>query len=270
MTRSYQIIITVILLWLLLSVSLQAQKPMSDREKALLAGVGYEQNLNQQIPLTLEFLDETGQSVQLGDYFGEKPVILVMAYYDCPMLCTLVLNGLLSSLQNVDFTVGSEFEIVTISIDPSETPEMALAKKESYLQFYERDGAESGWHFLTGEQESITALADTIGFRYVYDDRTDEYAHPSGIIIATPSGLISRYFYGIEYPSIDLRLGLIEASADKIGSPVDQLLLMCYHYDPDTGRYNLVITTIVKLAGTLTIFAIAIPITMMLVKEQKK
>jgi protein SCO1/2 len=247
----------------------QAQKPMSDREKAILGTIRFDQNLNQQIPLDLEFVDETGQTVQLKEFFGEKPVILVMAYYECSMLCTLVLNGLLNSLKEVDFDVGNQFNVVTVSIDPDETPEMATEKKESYLTFYGRPGAEHGWHFLTGEEETIRSLTDEIGFHYVYDDRIDEYAHPSGIIIATPEGRISRYFYGIEYPPNDVRLGLIEASAGKIGSTIDQILLMCYHYDPDTGRYNLVIRNVMKIAGTLTFFCVAIPIIVLLIRERR-
>lgn len=261
------------MLWLVVSLIfvsvVQAQKSTSDREKALLAGVGFDQNLNQQLPLNTTFIDEYGKPVQLGNYFGEKPVILVMAYYECPMLCTLVLNGLLNSLKELDFNVGDEFEVVTLSIDHEETPAMALEKKDSYLQFYGRPGAESGWHFLTGEPDNIASLAEAIGFRYVYDDRTDEYAHPSGIVLITPEGVTSRYFYGIEYPQTDLRLGLVEASNNKVGSPIDQLLLMCYHYDPDTGRYNLIIKNVLKIISTLTIFVIAIPIVFMLVKEQR-
>jgi protein SCO1/2 len=246
-----------------------AQKSTSDREKALLAGVGFDQNLDQQIPLNLEFKDETGQVVHLSQYFNDKPVILVMAYYECPMLCTLVLNGLLNGLKKLDLTIGKDFNVITVSINPLETPAMAAKKRDSYLTFYGRDEAKIGWHFLTGQNSSIKPLTEAIGFHYVYDDRSGEYAHPSGIIVATPTGKISRYFYGVDFPTTDLRLGLVEASANKIGSVVDQILLMCYHYNPDSGRYSLVITNVLQLMGLVTIVSLSLPIGIMLMREKR-
>jgi len=218
--------------------------------------VGLDQRLNEQVPLELSFRDETGKRVQLQDYFGEKPVILSLMYYDCPMLCTLVLNGLLRSLRTLSFTVGNEFKIVTVSFNPRETSALAAAKKETYVQGYARPGAETGWHFLTGEEEAIRQLTRAVGFRYVYDPTTNQYAHASGIIVLTPQGKIARYFYGIEYAPRDLRFGLVEASANTIGSPVDQVLLLCYHYDPATGKYGLLITTVIRLAGVATVLGL--------------
>ncbi len=228
----------------------QADDPLP---QDLIKGVRFEQKLNQQLPLDLTFKDEAGQSVHLGDYFGHKPVILVFAYYECPMLCTLVLNGLLATLQNLTFDVGNQFEVVTVSIDPGETPQLAAAKKEVYLKPYHRPGAEAGWHFLTGDQSAITQLTQAAGFYFEYDPNRDEYAHPTGIMVVTPQGKIARYFYGIDFPANDVRLGLVEAAQNKIGSPIDQLLLMCYHYDPVAGQYTLAIMNIIRVAGVSTV-----------------
>jgi protein SCO1/2 len=212
--------------------------------------------LNEQVPLDLTFRDETGKNVQLRDYFGEKPVILSLVYYECPMLCSLVLNGLLRSLRALAFTAGEEFNVVTVSFNPVETPPLAAAKKEAYLQNYGRPGATAGWHFLTGEEEAIQQLTRAVGFRYVYDPASKQYAHASGIIVLTPQGKIARYFYGIEYAPRDLRLGLVEASANKIGSPIDQVLLFCFHYDPAGGKYSLIIMNVIRLAGLATVLAL--------------
>ncbi len=215
-------------------------------------GVTLEQHLDKQLPLDLKFRDETGKQVRLGDYFGDKPVIVNLVYFRCPMLCTQVLNGLLRSMQGVKFTLGEDYHVVSVSIDPRETPQMAAAKKKQYAGNYRRPGADKGWHFLTGDQQSIDKLADAVGFRYRYDELSDQYAHASGIMLATPEGRLSRYFYGIEYPPNDLRLGLVESSENKIGSPVDQILLLCFHYDPRTGKYGLVISRVMQLAGMAT------------------
>lgn len=240
----------VIVVYLGRATSAQADNPQPDQ---LIKGVKFEQKLNQTLPLHLTFRDESGQSMRLTHYFGQKPVILVFAYYECPMLCTLVLNGLLTSLNDMAFDVGNQFDIVTVSFDPTETPELAAAKKEVYLNMYGRPGAEKGWHFLTGDEAAIKELTEAAGFYYQYDSARDEYAHPTGIMVVTPQGKISRYLYGIDFPSTDLRLGLVEAASDKIGSPVDQLLLMCYHYDPALGKYTLTIMNIVRLVGTATV-----------------
>ncbi len=223
---------------------------------AFVKKVGFDQRLNEQIPLNLEFTDDTGKKVKLADYFGQKPVVLVLAYYRCPMLCTLVLNGLTKSLQAIPFTIGKEFNVVTVSFDPHETADLAAAKKKTYVGSYGREGAAEGWHFLTGKEEAIKKLTSAVGFRYLYDAKHDQYIHTSGIIVLTPGGKISRYFYGITYSPVDLRLGLVEASAEKIGSPTDQILLYCCHYDPETGKYTASILNFVRLGGIFTIFAV--------------
>ncbi len=224
---------------------------------ALLTDVGINQKLNERVPLDLSFRDDTGNTVRLREYFGEKPVILSLVYYDCPMLCTQVLNGLERSLQGISLDVGKQFNVVTLSINPRETPGLAAVKKRIYAGMYGRRLAEQGWHFLTGEEEAIKELARAVGFHYAYDPESGQYAHATAIMVLTPDGRLSRYFYGIQYPSRDLRLGLVEASAGKIGTPVDQLLLFCYHYDPATGKYGLVILNLVRAAGLATVLAIA-------------
>ena len=220
--------------------------------------VSIEQRLNEQVPLDLVFRDETGREVKLAEYFNAgRPVILSLVFYECPQLCNLVLNGLVSSMKSLTFTAGREYDVLTVSFDPREGPELARAKKESYMVRYQRPGTENGWHFLTGDQASIEALTKAVGFNYTYDNATNQFAHASGIIVLTPQGKVARYFYGIEYSERDLRLGLVEASAGKIGSPVEQLLLYCYHYDPATGKYGLVVMSIMRIGGILTLLGIA-------------
>jgi protein SCO1/2 len=220
--------------------------------------VSLDQRLNEQLPLDLVFRDEMGREVKLAEYFrAGRPVILSLVFYECPMLCNQVLNGLVSSIKTLSFTAGREFEVLTVSFDAREGPELARAKKESYMVRYQRPGAEGGWHFLTGEQASIDALTKAVGFKYAYDAATNQFAHASGIIVLTPQGKIARYFYGIDYAPRDLRFGLIEASENRIGSPVDQLLLYCYHYDPATGKYGAVVMNIMRLAGIATLIGIA-------------
>ena len=229
---------------------------------ALLRDIGIDQKLDAQVPLDLVFRDESGRAVQLKDYFGSRPVILALVYYECPMLCNQVLNGLTSSLAALAFNAGDEFEVLAVSFDPRETPALAAAKKESYVRRYNRPGAGGGWHFLTGDQESIARLTDAVGFRYRWDAATNQFAHASGIMVLTPRGQIARYFYGIDYAPSNLRLGIVEASEGKIGSPVDQLLLYCYHYDPGTGKYGAVVLNILKvfslffLLGVSTLFVL--------------
>jgi protein SCO1 len=234
-----------------------------------LIAVRFDQKLDSQVPLDLAFRDERGQRVLTGQFFGEKPVILVLAYYECPMLCTLVLNGLTDSLAELDFDAGMEFEIVTISIDPNDTPELAYGKKETYLAEYNRPGAEQGWHFLTGDQPEIDKIADAVGFRYIYQGDVDQYAHPAGIVLATPEGRVSHYFFGIEFNSADLRLGLVEASQNKIGNLVDQFYLLCYAYDPETGTYGLLIQNVLQIAGVGTVLIAAGAILLMILRERK-
>ncbi len=221
-----------------------------------LDGVGFDQRLNEQVPLELAFRDEIGQTIRLGDYFGERPVIVVLAYYRCPMLCTQVLNGLVQALLDVPLELGKDFSVVTVSFDPRETPELAAAKKKTYLERYGRPGAEGNWHFLTGEQDAITRLTEAVGFHYRYDAVNDQFAHASGIMVLTPAGKIARYFYDISYSARDLRLGLVEASEGRIGSPTDQVLLFCFHYDPNEGKYGAAVMNFVRLGGVLTVLAI--------------
>jgi protein SCO1/2 len=214
-----------------------------------------DQKLDSQVPLDLTFRDEEGRTVRLGDYFGDKPVVLVLAYYRCPKLCSVVLSSLLQTFREMSFSVGREFNVVTVSFDPREGPELAAAKKKTYVEKYGREGVQEGWHFLTGEKPQIDALADAAGFRYRYVEKEDTYAHASGIMVLTPGGRLSRYFYGIRYSPRDLRLGLVEASQNKIGSPADQVLLLCLHYDARTGTYTAVMSW-VRAAAALTVAAL--------------
>lgn len=237
---------------------------------ALLRDVGIDQHLNQQIPLALTFLDEAGDAVQLGDYFTGKPVILVLSYYQCPRLCPMVLDGLVRSLRTLTLTAGKEFRVLTVSIDARDTPADATAKKAQYVRQYGRAEAADGWHFLTGAPGAIEPLARAVGFRYVYDAEQDQFAHAAGIMVLTPSGKLSRYFYGLEYAPRDLRLSLVEASANKIGSPIDQLLLFCFHYDPATGKYGLVIMNVLRLAGLATVVGLGACIGIMFWRDRRQ
>jgi protein SCO1 len=221
-----------------------------------LKNVGIEQHLNDQIPPDLTFRDETGRAVQLRDYFGKKPLILNLVYYQCPMLCGEVLSGLESALRVLKFDVGKEFDVLTVSFDPKETPEMATAKKAEFLKRYGRAGAADGWYFLTGSQSSITALTKAAGFDYEYDPKTGQFAHATAIMVLTPEGRIAQYYYGVEFAPKDLRLGLVQASQGKIGSIVDEVLLYCYHYNPDTGKYGAIISRILKIAAGATVFVL--------------
>ena len=234
----------------------------------LLSDVGIDQKLDGQVPLDLPFREETGRTVQLAEYFGEKPVVLALVYYECPMLCTQVLNGLLRSFQVLQFDVGKQFNVVTVSINPHEKANLARAKQEVYVGLYGRAGAAHGWHFLTGDENPIRRLAEAVGYRYAYDHETDQYAHASGVVVLTPQGRISKYFYGIQYPPRDLRLGLVEASANRIGSPSDQVLLFCYHYDPVTGKYGLVIANVMKLAALATVVGLGILLLVLFRRER--
>lgn len=227
--------------------------PPSNVRPPGLTNVGFEQHLNGQIPPDLTFRDETGKSVRLGDYFGKKPVILNLVYYQCPMLCGEVLSGLTSSLRILKFDVGNQFAVLTVSFDPRETPELAAAKKAQILKRYGRAGAEQGWHFLTGPQDSIEKLTNAAGFQYQFDPKTGQFAHATAIMVLTPEGKIAQYYYGVEYAPKDLRLGLVQASGNKVGNVVDQVLLYCYHYDPATGKYGAIVTRVLRLAALATI-----------------
>jgi protein SCO1/2 len=216
--------------------------------------VGIEQHLNAEIPGDLAFRDELGNSVKLGDYFGNgRPVILNLGYYQCPMLCGEVLQGLTGSLKVLSFDVGKDFDVVTVSFDPHETPDMAATKKRDIMRRYGRGGADKGWHFLTGPTESINALTKAVGFQFQWDEKTQQYAHATTIVVLTPDRRVAQYFYGVEFPPKDLRLGLVQASNNKIGSVTDQMLLYCYHYDPRTGKYGAIISRILTIAGAATV-----------------
>lgn len=218
--------------------------------------VGIDQKLNEQVPLDLKFTDERGNLVELGKYFHSKPVIISLVYYRCPMLCTQVLNGMVQTFKTLKFTAGNEFEVVTVSIDHTETYAMAAEKKDTYVTEYERAGVAEGWHFLVGDSVSVRKLADAVGFKFVYDAPTKQFAHASGIMVATPQGKLARYLYGIEYGAKDLTFSLMEAAQEKIGSPVDKLLLLCYHYDPTTGKYGMVVANLLRAGGVLTVLIV--------------
>jgi protein SCO1 len=222
-----------------------------------LANVGIDQKLNAQIPLDLQFKDEQGKTVRLGDYFHSgRPVVLSLVYYQCPMLCSEVMNGEAAAFKVLKFLPGKEFEVVTVSIDPREKPELAAQKKVTYMERVDRPGTEKGWHFLTGEKPQIDALADAVGWHYRYDPKTDQFAHAAGIMLVTPEGKLAQYYYGVEYSAKDLRLGIIQASQNKIGNIADQVLLYCFHYDPKVGKYGATVTNIVRLGGAATLLVL--------------
>ena len=221
-----------------------------------LRSVEFVQRLNEPLPLDLAFTDEDGRPVRLGDYFSRKPVVLAFVYYDCTMLCSQVLNGVASALVALDETAGRDFEVLAVSFDPRDTPIAAAAKKKSYVDRYNRAGAERGFHFLTGSDASIKALTEAAGFKYAWDEKTQQFAHASGFVVATPQGKLSRYFFGIEYAPRDLKFALIESSAGRVGNLVDQVLLYCYHYDPKTGSYSFVAMKAVQLGGAFTLLAL--------------
>lgn len=240
-----------------------ARAQLVEQVPEALEEVGITEHLDAKLPMDLEFRDEDGISVTLGSFFdGERPVILTLNYYRCPMLCGLMLNGLVDGLEQMEWTPGQEFEIVTVSINPLETPALAKEKKQNYIKRYGRPSAMAGWHFLTGREPEIDRLAETVGFRFVYDPVEQQYAHAAAIFVCTPDGRVARYLYGIEYPSKRLKLGLLEASEGKIGSTLDQLILYCYHYDPSNRRYSPVAMNIMRVGGgaTASILAVALGI----------
>jgi len=230
--------------------------PPANERPPRLQNVGIEQHLDAQVPGDLAFVDESGKAVKLGEYYGRKPLILNLVYFNCTMLCGEELAGLASAMRLIKFDVGNQFDVVTVSFDPRETPAMAAAKKKDFVGRYGRTNAASGWHFLTGQAESINALTKAVGFQYQYDPKTNQYAHATAVMVLTPQGHISRYFYGVDFPPKDLRMGLVEASRGKIGNAVDAVLLYCYHYDPDTGKYGAVIGNILRLGAAVTILLI--------------
>ena len=240
-----------------------------DLRPPALRGVGLEQRLDAALPLDLPFRDESGAAVRLGDYFGHGPVILTLVYYECPMLCTEVLNGLVKSLGVLSFDIGKDLTVVTVSFEPHDTPAVAAAKKAAVLARYGRPEAAGGWHFLVGDEPAITRLAETVGFHYAYDAANRQYAHATAIMLVTPDGRLSRYLYGVEYSPRDLRLGLVEASANRIGSVVDQVLLFCFHYDPASGKYGAVVMNLVRLGGVATVLALGTGIMVLRRRERR-
>ena len=237
---------------------------------AILGKVGITQNLNAQIPPDLTFRDETGKSVRIGDFFGQKPIVLSLVYFDCPALCTEVLNGELRTIKAISLDLGKDFDAVTVSFEPKDTPALAEAKRDVYIGQYGRPGAVDHWHFLTGDQQSIDALTNAVGFRYAYDSSIRQYAHAAAILVLTPDGRIDRYFYGVIYPARDVRLGLVEASQGKIGTLTDHALLYCYQYDPMTGKYGMVVMNVLRAAGGLTVLILGIFMTLMFLRERKR
>jgi protein SCO1/2 len=231
--------------------------PVSDKPPAILNGVGIAQHLNEQLPLSLTFTDDTEKQVELSSYFGKKPAILALVYYQCPMLCSEELNGLTSALQMVSLVPGRDFSVIVVSIDPTEGTDLAAAKKRTYLKRYGHPETASGWHFMTGTQTNIDALTKAVGFGYVKipgpDGKLTQFAHASAIQIVTPEGKLAQYYMGVEYSPKDLRLGLVEASANRIGSPVDNILTYCYHYDPQTNKHSLIVARVVQLGGLVTV-----------------
>jgi protein SCO1 len=265
----------VLLLLAIPAVALGAVPPegtglTAGQKPAILREIGIDQRLDQELPADLAFRDETGRQVRLADYLEDGPIVLALVYYECPMLCTLTLQGLVSSLGVVSFDVGEEYQVVVVSIDPGETPELAAAKKATAVDRYDRPGTEGGWHFLTGDEASIGALAEAVGFRYVYDEESDLYAHAAGIMVVTRGGRLARYFYGADYPPRDVRLALVEASENRIGSVVDQMLLYCYQYDPATGKYGALIFRIVRLGAIATVLALVGFIVVMRLVERRR
>jgi protein SCO1/2 len=237
---------------------------------APLREIGFDQNLDKPVPLDTPFRDESGRTVTLGEYFGRRPVVMVFAYYDCPMLCTLVINGLASALDVLSLEPGRDFEIVTVSFDPRDTPATASAKKAAYIARYKKAGAAAAWHFLSGDQASIDRLTKAAGFRYVWDKDTSQFAHPTGVIVLTPDGRLARYLFGVEYGPRDLRYALVEASSGRVGTAVDTLLLYCYHYDPITGRYGFAIMSAIRLAAIATVLALGTFIVVMVRRENPR
>ena len=232
--------------------------PPSSLKPDELKDVSFKQRLNQRLPLDAAFKDEYGRPVTLGKYFGTKrPVILAFVYFTCPMLCTQIMNGISSTLRALPFTAGQEFDVVLISFDPRDNPAAALEKKQSHLKYWNAEQTSGGWHFLTGDEATIRRVTDAAGFTYKFDQATGQYAHVSGILVATPDGHLARYFYGIEYSPKELRMALVESGDGHIGSPIDELLLYCYHYDPEHGRYGATVMNLVRGAAVLTLAAMA-------------
>lgn len=246
-----------------------APRPLANQKSGILKKIGIDQRIGQQLPLDTTFTDETGRTVTLGTYFGKRPVLLTLVYYDCPMLCTYVLNGMTAALKTLSFEPGKDFDVVAISIDPKEHFQLAQAKKDVYVRNYGRPDTAGGWHFLTGTDPSIRAVADAVGFHYAYDPDLQQYAHGAAIYVVTPKGEVARYFLGLDYPSRDLRLALVEASNNRLGSVVDQALLLCYHYDPTTGKYDASTLFAVRIGFIATVTGLLTFIVVSLRRERR-
>lgn len=255
---------------LLSADQIEAQPANSNQRLQQLQDISITQKLDSQVPLSLEFTDENGKTVKLQQFFTGKPVVLSLVYYECPMLCTEILNGVLRTLRVMKLSAGEDFQVVTVSIDPDETPELAQEKKSYYLERYKRPTGKGGWHFLTGSESSIRKLAESVGFGYRYEPKTDLYSHSAGIMILTPEGRVAGYQLGVEYSPRDLRLALVDASSGKIGTPVDQILLYCYRYDPSTGKYSLVIMGVLRIAALLTVLAIVVLLAVLIRRDRTK
>jgi protein SCO1/2 len=249
----------------------ESEAQLAEQVPAALENVGITEHLDAKLPLDLEFRDENGGVVTLASYFdGDHPVILTLNYYKCPMLCGLMLNGLVDGLRSMDWSPGDEFEIVTVSINPLETPELATAKKQNYLKLLDRPTAAEGWHFLTGRELEINRLAETVGFGYAYDPETQGYAHAAALMVCTPDGRVARYLYGIEYPAQKLKFALLEAAEGTVGSTLDQLILYCYHYDPTNRRYSPVAMNIMRLGGGATVLILGISLGVLWFREWRR
>jgi len=244
--------------------------PAASQRIPILNDVSIDQKLNSHVPAGVALVDEQGRDVKLGDFFGKRPVLLVLAYYECPMLCSEVLSAMVGSIETLSFNPGRDFEVVVVSFNPGDTPAQAAEKKRTYLKRYGRVGTEDGFHFLTGRQESITQLTEAVGFHYAFDKSIGQYAHPAVLHVLTADGRLSRYLYGIDFPPRDLRLALVEAADGKIGTKVDQFLLYCYHYDPQTGKYGFAILNAVRLGGLLTVALMAMFIVTTLRRERRQ
>ena len=251
--------------------ALAAEMPLAAQQtpRDVIQSVKFDQRLNGTVPLDAEFRDENGNVAPLHSFFGGKPVVLALVYYDCPMLCTVTLNGMVKSMKAMRLNAGEDYTVLTVSFDAREGAQLAQQKKEVYLKQYGRAGAGQGWRFLTGDETNIRRLTDSVGFQFSFDQTTQQFAHASGLVVLTPEGKISRYLYGLEYSARDLRLSLVEASANKIGTLVDQVLLFCYHYDPAAGKYSAAILNIVRLAGIVTVLLIAAMVVTLLRRERR-
>jgi protein SCO1/2 len=256
-----------VLTFMLIAVTTVHAQTLSNDQ---IARVDFEQRLGATVPVNAIFRDESGAPVRLGQFFGERPVVLALAYYECPNLCTVVLNGMLESLRNLRQDAGRDFDVVVVSINPNESAKLAADKKHTYTMRYGRPGSAKGWHFLTGDGVSIQQLANAVGYHYIYEPKSKQYAHPSGIVIITPEGKVSRYFLGIEFPPKDVRLALAEASQSRIGSLANRLLLLCFHYDPHSGRYTLLVTRLMQIAGISTALLVGTLIVRMARLERRR